>query len=120
MGDQTLDYNDFTKSTKNDIQVITATGEFVYQTLARVKELFYRIYDASEPLILDVSQVTQIDSTGFGFVLNIIKQLKQPTDLVILVEDEFIYELFSITKIDKLVTIVTTLEAAIHSIDKNK
>lgn len=105
--------NYFDRNRNSDIQVITASGEFVYQALPNIKKQFYNIYQQKEPLILDLSQVVQIDSTGFGFILNIIKQLVSPTDLILVVSDEFILELFMITKVDKLVKIVRSLDLAL-------
>lgn len=109
----------FFKTTKiENVRVIVGMGEFVYQTLSPVKEQFYKIFVKDEPFILDLSNVTQIDSTGFGFILNIVKQLKSKKDMIIYLKDEFILELFTITKIDKLVPIVSTLEVAVREINQ--
>lgn len=93
---------------KLDIQ-----GSLVYQSVNDVKQEIAEVLDDAEGYLLDLTALQQIDSTGFGVIINTAKRLKAGRVMIIIINDEYIRDLFSITKLDRLFSIVESVEEAL-------
>ncbi|KNY28805.1 STAS domain-containing protein [Pseudobacteroides cellulosolvens] len=97
---------------------ICFSGYLVYQNSGLAKEKLNENYKDSDGYILDFSKVTRIDSTGFGLILNFMSKKPKNSPVVAVVCDEFIMELFKITKIDRLVPLCSSIDEALKLISK--
>jgi hypothetical protein len=67
-----------------------------------------------------MQSVTNIDSTGFGMIVNFAKKvLSKEKRIVIIVADEFIRNLFSISQCDKVFPIARNESEALHLLKEN-
>ncbi len=77
------------------------------------KELQAHMFDADVDYIIDMQKVENIDSTGFGMIVNFAKKVSvRNKKIVIIVSDEFIRNLFTISQCDRVFPIVKTEEQA--------
>ncbi len=105
------------KSSEN-YQIIYISGKLEYQNMNIARNLIKELMDFRKFYILDFSNITRIDSTGFGLIFSIIKN--NPNSKVsAVVTDPFITELFKITKIDQLIPIYDSEILALESINAN-
>lgn len=108
-----------TINNQNDIKVIETSGRLVYQTTQEAKEQLKDLNENKNGYIMDMRNLERIDSTGFGLVLSVIKRIPRDKKLVVVVSDEFIKELFYITKVNTLVDITDNMENGFELIRKN-
>ena len=77
------------------------------------KELQAHNLETEHGYLIDMQHVTNIDSTGFGMIVNFAKKVSvKRKQIVILVVDDFIRNLFAISQCDKVFPIVKTVEEA--------
>lgn len=70
--------------------------------------------------IIDMKNVKNIDSTGFGMIVNFAKNISLTSDKIsIIVTDDFIRSLFTISQCDKLFPIVDNDTDALQAIKSN-
>lgn len=101
---------------RNDYVFITFTGSLEYGIIETVKKkLQEQIIESDNGYIIDMKQVSNIDSTGFGMIVNFARKVSvNGNNIAIIVVDEFIRTLFSISQCDKVFPIVTTEEEGIQ------
>ena len=100
--------------TKADYISIEFTGDLEYGIIEKAKkELQAQNFETEHGYIIDMQRVTNIDSTGFGMIVNFAKKVSvKGKKIVIIVVDSFIRNLFSISQCDKVFPIVTNEEEA--------
>lgn len=93
---------------------IVFTGDLEYGTIDDIKkELLSHNLEMGNGYLIDMQHVTNIDSTGFGMIVNFAKKVSvKKKQIVILVVDDFIRNLFAISQCDKVFPIVKTAEEA--------
>lgn len=93
---------------KQDYNVIMLSGNLEYGYIEDIKiELQKLVLHDELGYIIDLQNVTNIDSTGFGMIVNFAKKITTKNKkMVIIVVDEFIRNLFSISQVDKVFPIV--------------
>jgi anti-sigma B factor antagonist len=77
------------------------------QTIGRYQQA------GNKKLILDLSRVEFIDSSGLGAILSVRKQLGDDGDLVICGATEAVASMFKLTRMDRIFAIHATLEEAL-------
>lgn len=99
---------------------IMFTGDLAYGKIEEIKkELHAHMFDVDADYVIDMQQVTNVDSTGFGMIVNFAKKVSvRGKKIVIIVADEFVRSLFAISQCDKVFPIVKDEEQA-HEILKN-
>lgn len=103
----------------NGFQKIIFSGALIYGQSDRVKENVLALLEDSKSCLLDLRKLKLIDSTGFGVLVSIAKKLKENQQrVVILLTDKSLYQLFLITKMQLIFTIVETEEEAINVLQK--
>ena len=100
--------------TRTDYISIGFTGDLEYGIIEDIKkELQRHSLETEDGYIIDMQKVTNIDSTGFGMIVNFAKKVSvRGKKIVIIIVDDFIRNLFHISQCDKVFPIVTTEEEA--------
>lgn len=100
--------------TKADYISIVFTGDLEYGIIEDVKkELQAQNFETEHGYIIDMQRVTNIDSTGFGMIVNFAKKVStKGKKIAIIVADDFIRNLFAISQCDKVFPIMKNEEEA--------
>lgn len=100
---------------------IAFTGNLEYGLIEEIKkQLQAQSLQAELGFILDMSRVKNIDSTGFGMIVNFAKKVStQNKKIVIIVVDNFVRKLFAISQCDKIFPIVENETEALQVIQGN-
>ncbi|WP_042478789.1 STAS domain-containing protein [Bacillus ndiopicus] len=87
---------------------ISFSGSLEYGLIEDIKkQLQSQSFETELGFILDMSRVKNIDSTGFGMIVNFAKKVSmQNKKIVIIVVDSFVRKLFAISQCDKIFPIV--------------
>jgi len=95
---------------KEEYVSIVLTGDLEYGIIGDVKkELQSQNLDINNKYVINMKEVTNIDSTGFGMIVNFARKVSvKGNEIVIIVVDEFVRSLFSISQCDKVFPIVKT------------
>lgn len=96
--------NMITIDTKADYILIAFTGNLEYGLISDMKEELQTIsLDTKHGYIIDMQKVTNIDSTGFGMIINFAKKVTTlDKKISIIVTDNFIHKLFEISQCNKV------------------
>ncbi|MFJ7667428.1 STAS domain-containing protein [Lysinibacillus sp. NPDC097195] len=96
--------NSITIDTKADYILIAFTGDLEYGLISPIKEELQAIsIDTKHGYIIDMQKVTNIDSTGFGMIINFAKKVTTlDKKISIIVTDDFIHKLFAISQCNKV------------------
>lgn len=105
---------------KREYLLITFAGNLEYGKIEEIKkELHAHMFDVDADYVIDMQQASNVDSTGFGMIVNFAKKVSvRGKKIVIIVADEFIRNLFAISQCDKVFPIVKD-EVQAHEILKN-
>jgi anti-sigma B factor antagonist len=76
----------------------------------------YRDEGDSASIILDLSQVVFIDSSGLGAILSILKRMPKGTELIICGATEPVMSMFKLTRLDRVFTMRTTVDEAVSAL----
>lgn len=104
---------------KEEYVYIVLAGDLEYEIIEDVKkEINIQNFKTDHDYMIDMKRVTNIDSTGFGMIVNFAKKVAvKGKKIVIILEDEFIKNLFAISQCDKVFPIVAT-EAEAYQVIK--
>ena len=99
---------------KRDYHIISLTGSLEYGIIETAKAKLQNLsLQTGQGYIIDLQKVENIDSTGFGMIVNFAKKVAvQGKKIVIIVVDDFIRNLFAISQCDKVFPIVRSEEEA--------
>lgn len=99
---------------KKEYQIISLTGSLEYGIIETAKAKLQNLsLQTGQGYIIDLQNVDNIDSTGFGMIVNFAKKVTvQGKKMVIIVVDDFIRNLFAISQCDKVFPIVKSEEEA--------
>jgi len=100
--------------TKADYILIAFTGDLEYELIEDIKKDLQSLnLDTKHGYIIDMQKVTNIDSTGFGMIVNFAKKVSlKEKKIAIIVVDDFIRNLFAISQVDKVFPITNSEEQA--------
>ncbi|KOS62857.1 STAS domain-containing protein [Lysinibacillus agricola] len=100
--------------TKADYILIAFTGDLEYGMIEEIKkELQSLNLETKHGYIIDMQKVSNIDSTGFGMIVNFAKKVSvKEKKIAIIVVDDFIRNLFAISQVDKVFPITKSEEQA--------
>lgn len=107
--------------TSEEYMTIELAGKLEYGLIEDIKkELHDQHLDADHDYILDMRKVMNIDSTGFGMIVNFAKKVTvKGKKIVIIVVDDFVRNLFAISQCDKVFPIVRSEEEAREVLHRN-
>lgn len=105
---------------KEHISIILA-GDLEYGIIEDVKrELQSQNLETEYGYVIDMQGVTNIDSTGFGMIVNFAKKVAvKGKKVVIIVVDEFVRNLFAISQCDRVFPIVKNESEALQVLKRN-
>lgn len=100
--------------TKADYILIAFTGDLEYELIEDIKKDLQSLnLETKHGYIIDMQKVTNIDSTGFGMIVNFAKKISiKEKKIAIIVVDDFIRNLFAISQVDKVFPITNSEEQA--------
>lgn len=100
--------------TKADYILIAFTGDLEYGLIEDIKKDLQSLnLETKHGYIIDMQKVTNIDSTGFGMIVNFAKKVSvKDKKIAIIVVDDFIRNLFAISQVDKVFPITNSEEQA--------
>ena len=102
---------------KDNVVIIAISGNIVLEDTAKLKEKIeiYIEEKSIEAIVLDCENVKFIDSSGLGLIVSIYKTLKKMNKNFALSSlSEGAMEIFILTKLNKILTITESTEAAIE------
>lgn len=95
-------------------QKVTFSGTLIYGHTDLVKEKIMSLLDKGNDCLLDLRKLSLIDSIGFGVLINIAKKITESRRrMVIILNNESIYKLFSVVRFQHIVPIVATEQDAL-------
>jgi anti-sigma B factor antagonist len=81
------------------------------------KEAVGRYYaDGPICLVLDLSKVEFIDSTGLGAILSVLKRMPTGSEMLVCRLNEAVTNMFMLTRMDRVFTICKTVDEAVTSL----
>ncbi|ARK25380.1 anti-anti-sigma factor [Sporosarcina sp. P37] len=99
---------------KDSYVILGFSGHLQYGSMEELKKRLQSILQKEDSsFILDMSKVQNIDSTGFGLIVNFAKKVSLKKEkIVIIIVDDFVRKLFSISQCDRIFPIVDSEAAA--------
>ena len=103
---------------REDVLILGAKGELdVYSAHDFKDPLMEAVSEKQRKIVIDLSKVTFIDSTGLGILVNAAKHLRSHNGkMVLVIKEDGIDQVFRITKLDQIFKIYQTQEEAIASL----
>ena len=96
--------------------VITVSGELDIHTAPDLTEVLSPGIAAGQPVIVDLTDVTFMDSSGLSVFVTALKRAREAgTTLTLVVSEPRVMRVFSITGIDTLIDIHATLDSALSA-----
>lgn len=95
--------------------MVTASGEIDVATAPRLREqLIDLINSKHHRLVVDLSWVDFIDSTGLGVLIGALKRIRSHDgELALVIDDPRVLKVFDITGLDQIFAIHPTLDLAV-------
>jgi anti-sigma B factor antagonist len=102
-----------------DRTVVQVSGEIDVYTAPRLRQrLIELVDDGARHLVIDLGGVEFLDSTGLGVLVGGLKRMRaQDGTLVLVCAQERILKIFRITGLDRVFTIVPTVDEAVTAGD---
>ncbi len=102
------------------IPVVKTSGEIDTHSASKLKTAVNRLIDAGTiDLIVDLSNVSYMDSSGFGILLGAVKRVRAKGGVVNLVGcSEAVIRMLGITKLDLIFETFDDVESAVSSIQE--
>ncbi|OCS93059.1 STAS domain-containing protein [Caryophanon latum] len=93
---------------KTQYTVIEFSGHLEYGKIEDIKRILQETaFQHERNYIIDMQKVTNVDSTGFGMIVNFAKKVSmRGQQIAIIVVDEFVRNLFAISQCDKIFPLV--------------
>ena len=100
-----------------DVVVVKVAGEIDVYTAASLREKLADLIDADHTdVVVDLTGVTFMDSTGLGVLVGALKKVRgYGGRLQLVIDQEKVIKVFRITALTQVFTIHETLEAALAS-----
>ena len=96
------------------------SGELIYETSMPAREElrpFVEKTPEGSRVILFVTDVARIDSTGFGVLINFVRQVSaRGVRCAVVVDKPFIMDLFRMAKFDQIMPVVATEAQAVEAL----
>ncbi len=106
------------KFEKKGVTVLAVNGQIDVHTSPKLRLEFEKLYDQGvRKMVIDFEKVTYVDSSGLATLIYMLQQLRQNNGAMALANLlDKINNLFTLTKIDMLMSIYQTQEEAITSL----
>jgi len=106
------------KTSPNRWQVLSIVGEIDMATAPRFRQQLLEVINAGHPyVVLDLSQVDFMDSTGLGVLIGAVKRVRSANGDIRLVQgNSRVAELLEITKLNKAISVFSSVAEATHAL----
>ncbi|AAS69171.1 STAS domain protein [Leptospira interrogans serovar Icterohaemorrhagiae str. Verdun HP] len=106
---------------QDDIHIIKIAGSILQSDSEELdRNLSEHNFDPSPKIIIDLTEVNHICSTALGIIVSYKKKFKSAEgDIIIVINDEDLLQLFEITMLDKVFKIVPNIEDAFDEFKLN-
>jgi anti-sigma B factor antagonist len=104
---------------QSDLAVLVMGGEVDYEVSPQLRTHLVRAIKAGRTrLVLDLSDVTFIDSTAIGVIAGVVERLDPTTggSLAVVCTHEKVLEIFEITGLDSVITVHASQDEAISAL----
>lgn len=107
---------------QDDIHIIKIAGSILQSDSEELdRNLSEHNFDPSPKIIIDLTEVNHICSTALGIIVSYKKKFKSAEgDIIIVVNDEDLLQLFEITMLDKVFKVVPNIEDAFDEFKLNR
>ncbi|HJV44212.1 MAG TPA: STAS domain-containing protein [Bacillota bacterium] len=114
------DVNLHSQMVQNYLKIVVE-GKMIYANSHDVKKYIFGNLKEFQGYIFDMTRLRQIDSTGFGVLINVAKRLNEKQrKMVIIIQDPYMKELFFIAKFHFILSIVATEVEAIEALHQDR
>jgi anti-sigma B factor antagonist len=103
-----------TRSTHDRSEVVSLAGELDMAHAPLVAETLDALADTSRPVIVDLSELTFIDSSGIHAIL---RPRPQEGVIVLVCPPGNIQRVLSVTKVDRVLKVYESLDAALEALE---
>ena len=103
-----------TRSTRDRSEVVALAGELDMAHAPTVSETLDALADTARPVIVDLSELTFIDSSGIHAIL---RPRPQQGAVILVCAPGNIQRVLSVTKIDRVLPVFESLDAALESVE---
>jgi len=103
-----------TRTTRDRAEVVTLAGELDMAHASTIAETLDALADTERPVIVDLSELTFIDSSGIHAIL---RPRPQEGTVILVCPPGNIQRVLSVTKIDRVLSVYETLDAALASVE---
>jgi anti-sigma B factor antagonist len=103
---------------KDGIVILAVKGEVTVKTYSELRQVFERLFaEGAKKLVVNFKEVSYVDSMGLSVLIEVLQRFRQDQRSIVFanVIDKIRY-LFEVTKIDMLMSIYDSQEAAIDSL----
>lgn len=105
---------------ETNVAVVTVSGEIDLSAHLQLREVLHRLVDQDRHLIVDLTDVDFLDSTGLGLLVGVLKRLRErgerlgtePAQLVLVISSPAVWRTLGVTNLDAVFTVVDRLEDA--------
>jgi anti-anti-sigma factor len=102
------------RSTRDAAEVVTLVGELDMAHAPTVAETLDALSDHERPVIVDLTELTFIDSSGIHAIL---RQRPQQGSVLLVCPPGNIQRVLSVTKIDRVLPVYETLDGALAAVE---
>jgi len=100
---------------KEDVIILRLKGKLIYDTEEDVNLAFQELLNQEKSVLLDVSELNYINSSGLGIFISLLKDIKRiGKRLVIVNPSPEVKVLFEITSLDKMFDTVRSVDEALE------
>ena len=101
------------------VPVVRVGGELDLHAVPELRAAFDKLMEEGpRALVLDLSEVTFIDSTALGAIVGVHKRLEPEGRLAVVCTNEHVIRIFGYAGVDELLSIHETREAALEDVRK--
>ena len=105
---------------ETNVAVVTVSGEIDLSAHLQLREVLHRLVDQDRHLIVDLTDVDFLDSTGLGLLVGVLKRMRErgerlgtePAQLVLVISSPAVWRTLGVTNLDAVFTVVDRLEDA--------
>ncbi len=103
---------------EEDYVIVLPDEEIEVYNISEIKEVLFDIIEkGNRKLIMDMSKVEYIDSSGLGVLVSVLKKVKVSEGKLVLISPKSsVKQILSLTNLDKVFNIQDTLENAVDAV----
>lgn len=103
---------------EEDYVIVLPDEEIEVYNISEIKEVLFDIIEkGNRRLVMDMSRVEYIDSSGLGVLVSVLKKVKHAEGKLVLISPKSsVKQILSLTNLDKVFNIQDNLENAVEAV----